>query len=287
MKHKRIIRLTNVLVVALLLSGLCAAAAQAQGPTPTANWRGYIVDQQNKGGYFGGIVVRAAGKGGLLAQVESEGGLNMQGSIGSAPAYGADACEFAGVKPDLYYLSLPSLGASIQVKVPEGEIVIVEFAPESAAVPATKLSMVRAFNYGPDPVTLTINNQEYEVPSQSYQIITLHPGNYFYSVSSPGYDTLNDQATFKAGYWTWTISQESHEAIVREISEADLPSGEAIGGSGYRAGATTHVPAPTTLPVTGAETGQNADFSLPASLGRFWRGVLVNAWLTHSKDFQE
>jgi hypothetical protein len=257
MKIRPAIRLMSVLVIAALLTSLSVVPALAQDPTPNPvpefTWRGHIVDQHRIGGFFGGIVVTVPGVHGLLVQVESEGGLNIQGNIGSAPKFGADACEFPAIKPDVYYVSLPTLGISIQVKVPQGEIVFVQFVPESAGSPGTKLSVVRVFNYGPDPVRLTIDDKEFNLEAQAPLVIRLHPGTYSYSISSPAFETLNDQAVFNPGYWTWTISQESYETVVKETGiEGPLPSGDAVSGNRYREGVTP-VPTPNVLPVTGVE----------------------------------
>jgi hypothetical protein len=257
MKIRTVIRLANFMVIATLLVGLGAMPALAQDPVPTPapefTWRGYIVEQQKIGSFFGGIVVTVPGMHGLPVQVDSEGGLKMQSSVGTTPKFGADACEFAAVRPDTYYVSLPTLGISIQVKVPQGEIVFVEFVPGSAGSPDTKLSVIRLFNYGPDPVRLTIDQKELNVESQTPLTIRLHPGTYTYSISSPAFETLNEQATFKPGYWTWTISQGSYEAVVKETGvEGPLPSGDAVSGTRHREGVTP-APTPSTLPVTGVE----------------------------------
>jgi hypothetical protein len=250
-------RLMSFLVIATLLAGLGAAPALAQSPAPTPapefTWRGYIVDQHKIGGFFGGIVVTVPGMHGLPVQIESEGGLKLQGSAGTAPKFGADACEFPAMKPDLYYVSLPTLGVSIQLTVPQGEVVFVEFVPGSADSPGTKLSVIRLFNYGPDPVRLTIDEKEFNLEAQAPLVIRLHPGTYSYSISSPAFETLNSQATFKPGYWTWTVSQESYETTVKETGiEGPLPSGDAVSGERYRDGLTP-VPTPAALPVTGVE----------------------------------
>jgi len=213
----------------------------ASSATPIATsqilWRGRIVSQTEGGGFMGGLIVHVADTAGLPVEISSEGGWSATAVTGSKSEYGPFACEFAGLSPDSYYITPQGLGVSLWITLKEGETVTVQFAPSTAPVAPTGVCMIRVLNRGHQTVYLTIAQKEYELKPEVSIVIRLSPGTHSYTLFSPGFEAINDEAVFRAGYWTWNIDMEG-------------------GFAGPVAGSTvtptaTPLAMPSTLPVTG------------------------------------
>jgi hypothetical protein len=196
----------------LMIAGVGLRPVSAQDPasalsaTPIATsqilWRGRIVSQTEGGGFMGSLIVRVAGLAGCPVEISTEGGWSATAVTGSKPEYGPFACEFAGLSPDSYYITPQGLGVSLWITLKEGETVTVEFAPSTAPVAPTGVCMVRVLNRGYQTVYLTIAQKEYELRPKVPIIVRLGPG------TSSGFEAVNDEAVFGAGYWTWNIDLE-------------------------------------------------------------------------------
>ncbi len=215
---KRTSLLWLILLLLLMIGGVGLQPVFAQGPTPAplatpvatsqVRWRGRIVSQTEGGGFMGGLVVQVAGVAGLPVEISTEGGWSATAVTGSKPEYGPFACEFAGLSPDNYYITPQGLGVSLWITLKEGETVTVEFTPSDAPTAPIGACMVRVLNHGYQTVYLTIAQKEYELRPEVPIVIRLSPGTYSYTLFSPGFEAINDEAVFGAGYWTWNIDME-------------------------------------------------------------------------------
>lgn len=231
----------------LLMAGVGLQPVSAQDPTPSPGttsqipWRGRIVGQTEGRGFMGGLVVHVAGIAGLPVEISTEGGWSATAVTGSKPEYGPFACEFAGLSPDSYYITPQGLGVSLWITLKEGEIVTVEFAPSTVPGAPTGACMIRVLNRGHQTALLTIAQKEYELKPEIPIVIRLSPRTYSYTLFSPGYEAINDEAVFKAGYWTWNIDMEGGGFVGPVVAgPATTPVAE-----------TTPVSPPMFLPVTG------------------------------------
>lgn len=115
--------------------------APTQRPQPTAGWRGQIVErEENPDGsvYWATIAVRVVGRPAGQEVVIRSGSWSTAQKTGTKPEHGPDACEFGGLQPATYTLSLTDLAGSFSVAVERGDFVLVEFRPVGMGAVTTR-----------------------------------------------------------------------------------------------------------------------------------------------------
>lgn len=152
---KRFALTSGLSLAALLLIGLAGPAAADVAPalhvtdvvrrTPTVTatstpvsprlgWRGQIVSNTPYATSGNGSIVRVR----VLERLDepiilTQYNITLSGLSGAKPEYGPYTAEFAPVPPGRWTVSLPDLGTSIEIDVDGYNLVVVEFAPYTAA----------------------------------------------------------------------------------------------------------------------------------------------------------
>ena len=149
---KRFTFIIGLTLAVLLLVGLAGPAAADEDrvqqatdtlrrtPTPTAapatllGWRGQIVSNTPFATSGNGSIVRVS----VFERVDEPIALTrydttLSGLSGTKPEYGLYAAEFAPVPAGRWLVSLPRLGASVEIEADGYNLVVVEFAPYTAA----------------------------------------------------------------------------------------------------------------------------------------------------------
>lgn len=101
-----------------------------QPAQPAPGWHGRIAQRlENREGnvYRATVAVRVIGRpAGQPVQIESGSWIVVE-KTGTKPEHGPDACEFGGLNPGDYRLTLVDLDASLDLAVERGDFVLVEF----------------------------------------------------------------------------------------------------------------------------------------------------------------
>ena len=100
-------------------------------PTPAMQWAGWVLrhDKPYQGKVFAAIAVRVNGQQNVPVTLTS-GDTVITCSTGSKPEYGDYACEFGGLSPGTYYISVRDLEPFVPVMVGQGDFVLVEYRQE-------------------------------------------------------------------------------------------------------------------------------------------------------------
>ncbi len=181
-----------------------------QAPTPAASpqtfWQGRIAQQYDTA--MGGVIaVQVTGLRGWPVEISKE-GWQVTAYTGTKPDFGEFACEFSPLLPDIYLITPKDLGLSLRVDLTRGGFALVEFAPYTDSPPPAPAPrcVMRVRNRSQVAVRLTIVDHEYDLAAGGSEIIAIDPGLHTYSLSSYGYQTINEETLFETGYWTWNVS---------------------------------------------------------------------------------